>query len=204
MASEFYSFKAVTLHGKEVSMEEFKGKKILVVNTASKCGFTPQLEGLEELNQKHGDKLVILGFPCNQFMGQEPGSAEDMKAAGDPTQRTAVDPAIAEEDREISEKLATLSKDATPEDRANAVGARPTGLDAPRGGKADDLKRINGIGPVNEKKLNAIGVYHFEQIAGWERPEIRWVSTFLAFPGRVDREGWVEQAGELASNDSKS
>jgi len=78
MASEFYSFKAVTLHGKEVSMEEFKGKKILVVNTASKCGFTPQLEGLEELNQKHGDKLVILGFPCNQFGNQEPGDEQSI------------------------------------------------------------------------------------------------------------------------------
>jgi glutathione peroxidase len=78
MASEFYSFKALTLQGKEVSMEEFKGKKILVVNTASKCGFTPQLEGLEELNQKHGDKLVILGFPCNQFGNQEPGDEQSI------------------------------------------------------------------------------------------------------------------------------
>jgi glutathione peroxidase len=78
MASEFYSFKALTLQGKEVSMEEFKEKKILVVNTASKCGFTPQLEGLEELNQKHGDKLVILGFPCNQFGNQEPGDEQSI------------------------------------------------------------------------------------------------------------------------------
>lgn len=78
MAAEFYSFRAVTLQGKEVSMEEFKGKKILVVNTASKCGFTPQLEGLEELNQKHGDKLVILGFPCNQFGNQEPGDEQSI------------------------------------------------------------------------------------------------------------------------------
>lgn len=78
MASEFYSFKALTLQGKEVSMEEFKGKKILVVNTASKCGFTPQLEGLEELNQKHGDKLFILGFPCNQFGNQEPGDEQSI------------------------------------------------------------------------------------------------------------------------------
>ena len=78
MASEFYSFKALTLQGKEVSMEECKGQKILVVNTASKCGFTPQLEGLEELNQKHGDKLVILGFPCNQFGNQEPGDEQSI------------------------------------------------------------------------------------------------------------------------------
>jgi glutathione peroxidase len=60
-------------------MSEFKGKKILVVNTASKCGFTPQLEGLEELNKKYGpDELVILGFPCNQFGNQEPGDEQSI------------------------------------------------------------------------------------------------------------------------------
>ncbi|MGY6557951.1 MAG: glutathione peroxidase [Nitritalea sp.] len=73
-ATRFYDFTATTLQGKEVSMEEFKGKKILVVNTASKCGLTPQFEGLENLYKKYKDKdFVILGFPCNQFGNQEPG-----------------------------------------------------------------------------------------------------------------------------------
>jgi NADH-quinone oxidoreductase subunit E len=63
----------------------------------------------------------------------------------------------------------------------------------------DDLKRINGIGQVNEKKLNALGIYHFEQIAAWQRPEVRWVAAYLAFPGRIDREGWIEQAVRLAA-----
>jgi glutathione peroxidase len=72
--NNFYQFSAKTLQGKETSMESFKGKTILVVNTASKCGLTPQFEGLENLYQKYKDKeLVILGFPCNQFANQEPG-----------------------------------------------------------------------------------------------------------------------------------
>ncbi len=78
--SNFYSFKAKTLQGKEVSMEEYKDKVVLVVNTASKCGLTPQYEGLEKLHKEYKDKgLVILGFPCNQFGNQEPGSEKDIK-----------------------------------------------------------------------------------------------------------------------------
>lgn len=77
--SEFYNFKATTLQGKEISMEQYRGKVVLIVNTASKCGFTPQFEGLEKLYEKHKDKgLEILGFPCNQFANQEPGTASDI------------------------------------------------------------------------------------------------------------------------------
>ncbi|MEA5110596.1 Glutathione peroxidase BsaA [bioreactor metagenome] len=74
MNHNFYQFEAKSLNGKPVSMEIYKGKAILVVNTASKCGLTPQYEGLEELYKKYKDQgLVILGFPCNQFANQEPG-----------------------------------------------------------------------------------------------------------------------------------
>ena len=70
-----YDFKALTSKGKEIDFSEFKGKVLLVVNTASKCGFTPQFEGLEAMNQKYKDRgLVIIGFPCNQFKEQDPGS----------------------------------------------------------------------------------------------------------------------------------
>ena len=64
---------------------------------------------------------------------------------------------------------------------------------------ADDLKRISGIGAVNEKALNSLGIYQFQQIADWSRENIQWVEGFLAFPGRIDREAWVTQAKTLAS-----
>jgi glutathione peroxidase len=80
MTSEFYNLTAKTLQGKEVPMAEFKDKVILVVNTASKCGLTPQYEGLEALYRKHKDDgLVILGFPCNQFGNQEPGGKKEIE-----------------------------------------------------------------------------------------------------------------------------
>ncbi|MDP2236852.1 MAG: glutathione peroxidase [Bacteroidales bacterium] len=74
MENEFYGFSAKSLHGKDISMEAFKSKTILIVNTASKCGLTPQYEGLEKLYKKYKESgLVVLGFPCNQFANQEPG-----------------------------------------------------------------------------------------------------------------------------------
>ena len=76
----FYNFSATSIDGKDISMSEYKGKVVVVVNVASKCGFTPQYEGLQELYKKHGkDGLVILGFPSNQFANQEPGSDEDIQ-----------------------------------------------------------------------------------------------------------------------------
>jgi len=79
MKNQFYQFSAKSLQGKEINMEVYKGKTILVVNTASKCGLTPQFEGLEKLYQKYQDKgLVILGFPCNQFANQEPNDEKSI------------------------------------------------------------------------------------------------------------------------------
>ncbi|PWE00938.1 glutathione peroxidase [Marinilabilia rubra] len=79
MESNFYNFSAATLFGQKVNMNTYKGKTILVVNTASKCGLTPQYKGLEALYKKYKDKgLVILGFPCNQFANQEPGDEKSI------------------------------------------------------------------------------------------------------------------------------
>lgn len=76
----FHDFEANKPNGESISMEKFKGKTVLVVNTATKCGLTPQFKGLEKLHQDYKDKgLVVLGFPCNQFLGQEPVSNEDME-----------------------------------------------------------------------------------------------------------------------------
>lgn len=80
MEKTFYDFTAISLRGKEISMADYKGKVILVVNTASKCGFTPQFAGLEALYEKYKDRgLVILGFPCNQFANQEPGDEKSIE-----------------------------------------------------------------------------------------------------------------------------
>jgi glutathione peroxidase len=75
----FHQFKAKTLDGGELDFSTLKGKKVLVVNVASKCGLTPQYEGLQKLYDKYGgDNFEIVGFPANNFMGQEPGSSEQI------------------------------------------------------------------------------------------------------------------------------
>lgn len=74
MGKTIYDFKVESLDGKEINFADFKGKKILIVNTASECGFTPQYADLEKLYEEYKDKLVVVGFPANNFGGQEPGT----------------------------------------------------------------------------------------------------------------------------------
>src|SRR5579871_6476074 len=74
-----YEFKVSGLDGKTIDLSQYKGKKILIVNTASKCGYTPQYTDLEALYEKYKDKLVIIGFPANNFGQQEPGSNSEIK-----------------------------------------------------------------------------------------------------------------------------
>ncbi|WP_438946509.1 glutathione peroxidase [Sediminibacterium sp.] len=74
-----HSFKVKSIDGKTIDFSSFKGKKILVVNTASKCGYTPQYEALQKVYEAHKDKLVIVGFPANNFGGQEPGSDSEIQ-----------------------------------------------------------------------------------------------------------------------------
>lgn len=79
MAKTFYDLSIKSLDGKQtINFSQFKGKKVLCVNTASECGYTPQYEGLQKLQEKFKDKLVVIGFPCNQFGGQEPGNNEEI------------------------------------------------------------------------------------------------------------------------------
>ncbi len=76
----FYNYEAKTNSGEQISLDKYKGKVVLVVNVASKCGFTPQYKGLEELYKNNKDQgLVILGFPCNQFGSQEPGNDSEIQ-----------------------------------------------------------------------------------------------------------------------------
>ena len=77
--SSIYNFSALQISGKPVALKKFKGKVMLIVNTASACGFTPQFAGLEALHQTYGSQgLVVLGFPCNQFGAQDPGSNNEI------------------------------------------------------------------------------------------------------------------------------
>ena len=79
MEATFYQMSAIALNGEEITFDRYKGKYVLVVNTASKCGHTKQYAGLQSLCEKYKDRgLVILGFPCNQFGGQEPGDEQSI------------------------------------------------------------------------------------------------------------------------------
>lgn len=73
-----YDFRIMDIQGDEINFEAYRGKKLLIVNTASKCGYTPQYDDLEKLHQKYGNSLAILGFPSNDFLWQEPGSNEEI------------------------------------------------------------------------------------------------------------------------------
>ncbi|MEO1564117.1 MAG: 50S ribosomal protein L21 [Pseudomonadota bacterium] len=88
------------------------------------------------------------------------------------------------------------SKDAAP--KADAGAAKPANLlDAARDGKADDLKKISGVGPKLEEKLNAAGIFHYDQIAAWTEAEIAFVDDMLSFKGRIERDNWIQQATDL-------
>ena len=78
-STSVYDFQAVDIKGKERSLADYKGQVLLIVNTASKCGFTPQFEGLQSLHSDLADKgLTVLGFPCNQFLSQDPGDEQEI------------------------------------------------------------------------------------------------------------------------------
>lgn len=80
MAASFYSLKINSLNGNVLDFNNFKGKHVLIVNTASKCGFTSQYKALQDLHQQYHNKLIVVGVPCNQFGKQEPGDANDISS----------------------------------------------------------------------------------------------------------------------------
>ena len=77
-AMDFYDFQMVTINGETIDFKKYKGKKVLIVNVASECGYTPQYEDLQLLHKQFGDKVSVLGFPANNFGGQEPGSNQEI------------------------------------------------------------------------------------------------------------------------------
>lgn len=157
-------------------------------------------------SEPEGGALTLRDLPFNAatpataVVAEKPRAAIAAKASAEPAAAASAADLAAREEAEIRAKLATLAADATPEQKADAVGVRPAGLAAARAGTPDKLQRVKGIGPVNEGKLHALGIFHFDQIASWTREEIRWVGTYLSFPGRIDREEWVAQAKTLAAD----
>ncbi|MEO1239336.1 MAG: NADH:ubiquinone oxidoreductase [Pseudomonadota bacterium] len=120
----------------------------------------------------------------------EPVAAAAPEPAPEPEPTPAPEPAPAPVPEPVS----------TPEPVAASEGTRPEALEGPRDGKADDLKRIKGVGPKMEKLCNSLGFYHFDQIAKWSPSEVAWVDDNLeGFKGRVTRDDWVEQAKLLAA-----
>ncbi|MCW8309807.1 glutathione peroxidase [Sphingobacterium sp. InxBP1] len=115
-----YNFTFKTLEGQEVKMSEFKGKKILIVNTASKCGFTKQYKDLQELHKTFGDKLVIIGFPANNFGQQEPGSNTEIQEFCE--QNYGVDFLMAEKVEVKGEQISPLFKYLTTQDNPDFTG----------------------------------------------------------------------------------
>jgi glutathione peroxidase len=79
MSKSVYDFTVKDIDGKDISLSQYKGKFLVIVNTASQCGFTPQYKGLEELHRELGEHVEVLGFPCNQFGKQEPGDENEIK-----------------------------------------------------------------------------------------------------------------------------
>lgn len=123
------------------------------------------------------------------------------KAASKPVAKAVAKPAVKAVAKPATRKAAapkaTPAVTAYPK-AAQKVNDRPAGLDAPKGGKADDLKRISGVGPKLESVLNDLGIYHFDQIAAWTKKESDWVDTYLRFKGRIARDGWIAQAKTFA------
>lgn len=138
-------------------------------------------------------------------MGGGGAAATSPAATGTPVGQGAVD-ANERRDADAAKAVAQGETPATGPDTAAAVpeGAeqKPAGLDAPRGGQGDDLKRIKGIGPKLETLCNSMGFWHFDQIAAWTAEEIAWVDENLeGFKGRVTRDEWVSQAKALAAGE---
>ena len=105
LPESIYDFNITTLEGQQIDLSEYKGKKMLLVNTASKCGYTPQYKDLEALYQKYRDQLVIIGFPANNFRNQEPGTNEEISEFCEPNYGVSFP---------MSEKVSVKGKDQEP------------------------------------------------------------------------------------------
>ena len=127
----------------------------------------------------------------------EPASKPSVSKAADV--KTVDQPAAKGDEAKKKAKTKPKTAKAASKPVASSDPDKPERLTAPRDGAADDLKKVKGIGPANEKKLNSFGIYHFDQIANWSAGQAEWIGKELSFPGRIEREDWIEQAKVLAS-----
>ncbi|WP_024880874.1 hypothetical protein [Methylosinus sp. LW3] len=127
--------------------------------------------------------------------GPAPVAVDPIAAAEPPAPETALTEAPAP----VAEPRRRAGSPRPAENERKAPGQRPEGLPGPRGGRADDLAKIKGLGPKSVEKLHGLGVYHFDQIAGWSSENVAWIGATLAVPGRPERGRWVAQAKELAA-----
>lgn len=129
----------------------------------------------------------------------EPVQSAAAPAAAEATPDAVADASVKSTQLPGEQELASRKGEWKYEAGADVEEAQPETLSAARDGKADDLKKLKGVGPKLEQTLNELGFYHFEQIAAWTDAEVAWVDSRLKFKGRIERDGWIEQAKSMAS-----
>jgi len=175
--------------------EKFRGREALTLEFAllsSSAYFAAVLAGGAVKHPTLGrpmEKAKSPRAPAPAILIRGAGVVRSAEAADAPRARPA--PATAPSDLSV----ATMSSA-----EKGPPGRRPEALDGPRAVGADDLKKIKGIGPKSEEKLNALGVYHFDQIADWSLDNARWIGAALAIPGRIERGKWIQQARALSAH----
>lgn len=156
--------------------------------------------------RSRGDMVAPTASKATEAPAAKPAKPAERAAAPAPPEKPKAEPAapvaaaVAPEPAPDRAAPKDVGADEESLAAADAAGTRPAGISEPRGGTADKLTKVKGIGPVNEKRLHSLGVFHFDQIAAWGEQEIAWVDTFLTFKGRIERENWVGQAAELAKD----
>lgn len=142
---------------------------------------------------------ALIGAIIGYLFGKSTCASDDCDHSSTETEKVAVHAAAVEEPQdEIPEETEVTSSE---EDEDKDEEDEPALLTGPRNGEKDNLTRIKGIGLKIEEALNKIGIYHFDQIAAWTEENIAWADSTLGFPGRANREKWVEQAKALAAGE---
>ncbi|WP_292897772.1 ATP-binding cassette domain-containing protein [Nitratireductor sp.] len=136
--------------------------------------------------------------PATSKLAATTASSEKAAAPAAPKTVAAKPKTAAKPKAAAASKAAPAASEIKIANAGDYPGSQPHGTKKPRAGGANNLTRVKGIGPANEKKLNALGIWHFDQIAAWKKAEVQWVGSYLAFPGRIEREEWVKQAKVLA------